>query len=136
MGSLYLEQMYRQVCLGWHSVRLGWHSMHTLWLPENGRNWLSIQPKMAHSFSASNMPMQADTMPTQADSTVVCLFGLYCWFTLFTVYSYAIFDLQPALLAVARACSELILNHLCEPRLCIAWFKHVAGEYVSQYNVW
>ena len=61
---------YRQVCLGWHSVRLGWHSMHTLWLPENGRNWLSIQPKMAHSFSASNMPMQADTMPTQADSTV------------------------------------------------------------------
>ena len=65
------QNHYRQVCLGWHSVRLGWHSMHTLWLPENGRNWLSIQPKMAHSFSASNMPMQADTMPTQADSTVM-----------------------------------------------------------------
>ena len=51
---------YRQVCLGWHSVRLGWHSMHTLWLPEKGRNWLSIQPEIAHSLSASNMPMQAD----------------------------------------------------------------------------
>ena len=21
---------YRQVCLGWHSVRLGWQSIHTL----------------------------------------------------------------------------------------------------------
>ena len=54
-------------------LRVGWHSKHTLWLPEKGRNWLSIQPEMAHSFSASNMPMQADTMPTQADSTVFVL---------------------------------------------------------------